>query len=432
MKRNRKIKAGLFFSPLRAVVTFCIFGHILWWGCCPSGSMAAEGLSHYKGTHYALSMRVLGQKCLEALSSRSRMNSQLAHLGNIKLFEGFVLDAENADILLIGQKSGPGHLLHVDDLVVNLRNIWSESAPPSCSLDPGPEDILEIQEIPSEFTSIRTQEEGRELIQRIEEVWGPQLIRIGGVPENSRHAHVMIDADYHMKKASLGLVRVAGIQSYLDKKALADKKRLLKGQDIFSQGISFNRFWFHVKKGCPTFLEAEGITWLETCPIILLTEKQSAAVSGELSDVEEDDPVAMAFSREFSDRFEQAVLKVPPYADLKKLYLLKALLEAMYYLDACSNTGCNIDFLMNGYKYKMETPMPDSMPGCVSSKEVFFEGPQGRQAYWHFPAIFGGVQMGMELTENQFREKKDLKRVRSAVLKARPSPGSLTWIFKVY
>ena len=432
MRKNQKIRPGFFSSPLQVIVLFWLFIHILWWGCPPSASMAADGFSFYKGKHYALSMRVLGQKCREHLSNRSRMSSQLAYLGNIKLFEGFVLDAENADILLIGRKSGRGQSLHVDDLVVNLRNIWSEDAPPSCSLDPRLEDISDIQELPSEFTDIRTKEQGRELIQRIREIWWSQLIRIGGVPENSRHAHVMIDADYHMKKASLGLIGVAGITSYLDKRASADRKRLIQGEDIFGRGISFNRFWFHVKNGCPTFLEAEGIVCLKECPIVLLTEKQSAAVSGELSDVEEDDPVSMAFAREFSDRFEQAVAKVPCYADLKNLYILKALLEAMYYMDACSNAGLDIEFFMNGYRYKMETPMPDSMPGCVSSKEVFFEGPQRRQAYWHFPAIFGGVQMAMELTENQFSEYKKLKRIRSAALKARPSPEALTWVFKVY
>lgn len=166
--------------------------------------MAAEGISFYKGKHYALSMRVLGQKSLEYLSSGSRMNSKLVHLANINIFEGFVLDAENADIILIGQKSGRGHSFHVDDLVVNMRNIWSEDAPPSCSLDPGSEDILEIQQLPSEFTSIKTQEQGRELIQRIKEVWGPQLIRIGGVPENPRHAHVMIDADSLHEESLVG------------------------------------------------------------------------------------------------------------------------------------------------------------------------------------------------------------------------------------
>lgn len=142
--------------------------------------------------------------------------------------------------------------------------------------------------------------------------------------------------------------------------------------------------------------------------------------------------MAIAFSREFSDRFEQAVTKVACYADLKNLYILKALLEAMYYLDAPSEAGCDMDFFINGYKYKMETPMPDSMPGCVSSKEVFFEGPKGKQAYWHFPAIFGGVQMVMELTDDQFNTHRNLRRIRSAVLQARPSPESLTWVFKVY
>ncbi len=112
MKKNQKIRTGLFSSPLRAVFIFCIFGHIIWWGYCPCGSAAADGLSLTKGKHYALSMRVLGQKGLESLSSRSRMNSKVARLGNIKSFEGFVLDSENADILLIGKKSGRGHLHH--------------------------------------------------------------------------------------------------------------------------------------------------------------------------------------------------------------------------------------------------------------------------------------------------------------------------------
>ena len=382
-----------------------------------------------EGKHYALSMRILSQKTSASLSSGSRLDKKLANLCSISRFEGFVLDPDQSDIILIGQLSGRDRVLHLDDLVLHMRNIWSEGSPPICSLDPRSKDILEIQQIPSELGNIQTPKDGRRLIQRVKEAWGPQIISIGGIPRNARLAHVMIEADYHMKKVSLGAIQVAGIGSYLDKSVSADKRRFLEGEDIFAQRIGFNRFWFHVKEGFPTFFKEEGIIWLKECPIIILTEKQSIAASGELYDDTEDDPVAIEFSEGFSERFEKATEHVPSYAELNNLYILKAILEAMHFLNSPSDAGCDINYFLNSYRYGMETPMPNSMPGCVNYKEASLEGPKGGKKYWKFSTSFGGVYMEMKITEEQFERLKKLRRFRAAVLKARPSPDALFWTF---
>ena len=111
------------------------------------------------------------------------------------------------------------------------------------------------------------------MIQQVKAIWGSQVIRVGGVPKDSRYAHIMIDADYHMKKVSLGAQKFSGVDSYLDLKVSDAKERIAQGDDMIPPGLSFNRFWFSVEKEFPIFTEDEGIVWVKACPIVLFTEK---------------------------------------------------------------------------------------------------------------------------------------------------------------
>ena len=62
----------------------------------------------------------------------------------------------------------------------------------------------------------------------LREAVGPQKVLVGGVPTNSRHGHVMIDADYHMKRVSQGHVKVPDVTSAIDLSLNSDKAALLK------------------------------------------------------------------------------------------------------------------------------------------------------------------------------------------------------------
>jgi hypothetical protein len=386
----------------------------------------------YQGRHTALSLRVLSKEAGNFLLSHSSLPDTLATLCRIREFEGFVVDAENGDVIVVGREAGQGSFLHLDDLVVGVRSVWKPGIEPVfCSLDPRREDVLAIKQLALQADTIQSPEKGRQLIEQVKAVWGSQLIRIGGVPKDSRYAHIMIDADCHLKKACLGAQKISGLDSYLDIKVSQTKKRLMEGKEGLLSGVSFNRFWFSVQKEYPTFLEQEGIVWLEACPIILLTEKQLDSLSGALYDAEEDDPVAIAFAERFSDQFPSLAGRVAPYAALRNLYLLKSVLEALRYRQGAERAGLNLGVFLDQYACKTDRHMPNSAEGCAVSQEAFFKEDNGTKTYWYFPVNFGGVTMEMEITEQHFRKHARLKRFRSRVLDARPSPEALFWYFTI-
>ena len=395
-------------------------------------AVAGEEDPSYEGDHIAMSLRVLSRKATEYLPPRASLPRALATLCGITRFEGFLVDEGNQDIILVGQPDGGGSSLHLDELVVGMRSLWgSGTEAVVCSLDPRRENISAIKRISAQTGAIQSPEAGRRVIQQIKGIWGSQLIRVGGVPRDSRYAHIMIDADYHMKKVSLGAQKISGIDSYLSLKVSDVRERIARGDDMVPLGFSFNRFWFSVEKEFPIFTEDEGIVWLKACPIVLLTEKRNDAPSGELYDVEEDDSAATAYAEGFSDQFPRLAEQIVPYGDLRNLYLLKAVLESMRFRRGAEHVGLNMEIFLNQYACKTAKPMPDSLEGCVHSQEVFLKEKDGSTTYWYFPVTFGGVNMEMELRESNFEKDERLKRVKSKVLQRRPSPDALFWTFTI-
>ena len=418
---------------IRCFLAICVFIFLLI-GPVSAGLLAvqeagaSDAMPSYDGSFIAMSLRVLSKKAADCLSSRASVPRDLATLCGITRFESYLVDEGSQDVILLGKPVGGGSSLHLDDLVVAMRSIWRGGTEAiSCSLDPRRENVLAIQQINSQYGKVETPEKGKRMIQQVKASWGPQTVRVGGVPKDSRYAHIMIDADYHLKKVSVGTLKISGVNSYLDMKISDAKERLAQGEDTIPSGMSFNRFWFSVDKGYPLFTEDEGIVWTKDCPIVLLTEQQMGASSGELFDVHEDDPVAMAYAKAFSEAFPRSADPVAPYADLRNLYFLKALLESMRFRQAAERAGLNMDVLLSQYACKTGTPMPDSMEGCVVNQEAFLKGKDGSTTYWFFPVTFGGVNMEMDLRERNFEKDDKLKRVKTKVLQKRPSAEALFW-----
>lgn len=373
-----------------------------------------------------LSLRVLA---LEA--NKVPLRREIEDLAGIGWLEGFVVDPDNRDVILIGRPAPKWPTLHMDDLVVNLRNIWKGEPYPYCSLDPNPEDVRKLNQIASRTGVVNSFDQMSRLFKQIKDAWGPQRVVVGGVPRNSRHAHVMIDADYHMKKLSQGLVELKGIRSCLDI-VMEDAKRQINSSDRPPiPGMSMSRFWFHVGKGQPAYQESNGIVCLEKCSVVVLTEKQRSTANGALYDSAEDDPHANEFAQELSERFQEAATLVPQYAHLENLFRLNALLRAMHFRDAANQARLDVNFWLKDYRYNKDRPMPPSWSGLANSKEVRGRVTQGGQLYEYllFPMVCGGVSMEINLDRRNFSWTKgdEMDRLRKLVIKSRPNLGALSW-----
>lgn len=398
-------------------------------GCISAVAQAIESQTDHPSTAHeriCLSMRVLANE-----AKKEPLHKEVESLAFIGWLEGFVVDPDNRDVVLIGRRTPKWATLHIDDLVVNMRNVWNREAHPYCSLDPRPEDIRKLNELASRAGIVTTVDQMHRFFNRLKEAWGSQSVVVGGVPRNSRHAHVMIDADYHMKKVSQGLVQVDGIRSCLDIVLDEAKRQVDKTGRVPPLGMSMSRFWFHVGKGEPTYQESKGIVCLEKCSVVVLTEKQRSTVDGILYDSVEDDPYANAFAQELSDRFQKAATIAPEYANLENLFRLSAVLRAMHLRDAANQARLDLGLWLKHYRYKRESAMPPSLRGLANFKEARGEFTQGGLLYQYvlFPMACGGVSMEINLDEHRFATTKgeQMNELRGWVIRSRPSPGALSW-----
>ncbi len=378
-----------------------------------------------------LSLRVLAKHADDALAKGLALGGEETDLAGIGWMEGYMVDPSTADIILVGCRSADRPVLHLDDLAAVLHNLMTKDAPPYCSLDPLPENVLEMQRV---MAVIAPQAPGniKNVLEQLEQAVGPQQTVIGGVSREARMAHVMIEADYHMKKVSQGFVSVPGVSSTLDRIIAAAQAAVDAGKEPQNSGITQSRFWFHIKKdAAAAFSTAADIVWLESCPIGLLTERQRSTAEGRLYDSGETDPWGEAFAAEMSVQFVEVAQSVPAYADLENLFRLRALCSAMFQRGDIQKAGIELGYFRDRHSPTLDMPMPDSLPGLANAKEWSACVEKGNTEYHYSlaPIICGGVSMDTPVSARQFRPDKTgvPKRVKEAALVSRPDPDALAW-----
>lgn len=386
---------------------------------------------------FGLSVRTLMQRVAAVAESGAPMPAALEQLQGMGWIEGFVIDPEQQDLVLIGRHSRTRPSLRLGDLVTAVRNVWAVAAgrevAPYCSLDPRPEDIRRLNRLQAAFAGgdkAAILAHYREL----RDAWGPQRTVIGGVPSDSRWASACIDADYHMKAVSQSHVSLPDVvgrfQSSIDAFHASLDGGPRAGSDAPASAGGMSRFWFHIADGEPRFRESDGIVLLDSCLVTLLTEAQVASADGELHDaVGQDDPDAQAFAADFAAHLARGSNE-PRYQDLENLYRLLALVHAMHARGVEQALGPTWTLL-----YKALQParyeLPDSLPGLTNFREISVIREHGRtvETAYFFPLVMGGGSFAMEITEQSFLRgsEQPLRELRAAALRQRPTAKSLFW-----
>ncbi len=363
-----------------------------------------------------VSMKVLEKQVLVALANGKSVPEECANLCELSYVEGYVInDSEDyKDVILVGLRSKNRPSLRLDDLILTMRSIKT-STYPYCSLDPLKENVKRSEEL-SRMYSPNSGMSAEEYFVQLKDAVGPQKVVIGGVPDNSRIAHVMIEADYHMKKVSQGHVIIPNVESCLDI-AVKDEQ----------SGSSRSRFWFHIDENSPTYDVDDGIVWLDQCKVIVLTKRQGYTVTGELVDIEVDDPVADTFAQQFSDQFPVVAQFVPFYADLENLYRLRALLLSMDLRNALSSIESDFNSYLPEYTYVDNEDMDPSYDGLANFRQQKVSIPSGFIITTNF--ISGGVSQEMQISPESFSSDNEtlLKAITENTLSTRPDAETLWW-----
>jgi hypothetical protein len=381
----------------------------------------------FEGEYVCISLGRYFQEISRFLQTEGSIPPDFNNLFGMSWLDGYVIDKANNDIILVGRiiKDRPHY--HTEDLIVNFQNVFDSAFAPYCSLDPYPENILRFNEC---FSISGSDYEA--IITNCREAIGEQQVVIGGVPRNSRHAKIMIYADYDMKKLSQGLIKDAGVRSSIDFAVLNAEE---SGSEK-SNGNTMSRFWFHIKESkkgyyYPNYIENDGIVFINECPVVVLTEIQVADASGNLQDdLQSENINAEQFAEEFSKEFVNLTKKFTVFAELENMFRLQACLRAMRSKKAMEQSKVDLKAVW-GFSLNPETGhLPESLPGLVNYRiiEKVTETDNSILTEQRFFLVAGGVSQEMTVKESNFHFTAAVKETSEVIVKSRPEKESVKWI----
>jgi hypothetical protein len=380
------------------------------------------------GEHICISLVNLMKEVHKQAGAGGAIPEDITHLGGISWLEGYVVDTKNSDIILYGKKMPNRPPYQLGDLIDNYKNVFENNVDPYCSLDPKPENILRLNHVLQSKTYADKDMDGKAAL--LSEAIGGQMTVVGGVPRNSNHAFVMIDADYHMKKVSQGLVKLPGITSCIDLIPENAKNEKLEEE---GDKMSMSRFWFHIKPNdknpYPNFMENDNIVQISECPVVLLTERQVADKKGKLSDDKKENPIARQFAQNMTENFSKSTESVKSYAELENLFRLHALMKAAKFRLQNSPQVENVNLVMNKVSYSSNNVMPESLPGLVNMKEYKEEKKETNKIITKTKLfmVCGGVGMNMKVEKENLTTEVKLTKFQNKVVQLRPDNDAYTW-----
>ncbi len=358
---------------------------------------------------------------------------EAARLYGATWMRGFVLDTDQADCILLVFREPDRPTLRLDDLAVAYRNVTeSPGMRPACTIDPRPETIRALSDLGHRTQKASDLKQIRALMAEWERIGrADQDVRVFGVSPDTHFAKVMVEADYRMKGAVDGSERFPGVTSLKQRMREKVERDLAQGRPLSIPTELINRFWFNPgQPGYHAHDAVRGMFIVGQLPVVLKTEQQAATPMGQLQGREKPHPLALEFSQMFTAAYQQIALDKPLYAELESLYRYVAVCDL--FLQVCDDQQiqATVDDLIRRIKIPRYEPLR-TLPGLATVEEVKWKVPQGER-YLHLPSC-GGVSIDVRIDLEEHRvptPEKLLAQATNDILRSRPSPRSVWWVFQ--
>jgi hypothetical protein len=357
-------------------------------------------------------------------------------LYDLTRIEGFVVDPENRDIVLLGTRVDSEPPLFLDDFLVALRNLHGRYPAlgvdedvltyPAVSLDPLPETMLRLKELQNELSGATLGPEVDVILSRWRRAClSPQTVRIMGIPRDVRFAQIMVQSDYIVKRVADGdaNLHVDRFPSLMDMYVGQALDQIQIGRT--AAALSLTRFWF--MPGSRTYLSSERSVLIDRCSVQLLQEDQLLTEHGRLVRGAAKNDAASRFACNFSVRYPEIASSDPVYRDLENLYRWMTLARLIIDTNAVERSGFNLGVLIDRFPLHSYS-MPRTLPGhsAVGNRD----GETKRMRYLVRVPSCGGVELRFEPGSVLSEEGRPdfVAEIRHSTLRSRPMPETASWI----
>ena len=222
----------------------------------------------------------------------------------------------------VGQITGRP-TLQLDDLVTMLRTFsQSGSRGFMCSIDPRPEGMKAITDYVNK-TSGNGVSNVNKYTSTLQKKLGMQDVRLQGIPNDSRVARVIVEADYRMKMIGIGkLDGVEGIESFFE--------LLPKVLNSAPKKIDALRWWMTMKYDAILHNEDRTAFEFKGSSVLCQSENQLVTAQGKRVATGSAEPVNRMFAQKFTDNYEKLAARDLVFADLQNVFDL-ALVAALIF-----------------------------------------------------------------------------------------------------
>ncbi|MGQ0636250.1 MAG: DUF1598 domain-containing protein [Planctomycetaceae bacterium] len=227
--------------------------------------------------------------------------------------EGFVLDNAGR---AVGVSSGRPPL-RLDDLLIALRALSRSGGTIGCSIDPQEANLAKLQTFLRQTSGEMTAEDAKAKFARLAPIVGRQDVSVFGVPADSHFAQVLVDADFRIKRLSLGLgpPPLKGFKSHLA---------------LVGPGESNMQRWWFAPLYEAFVASPDGLAYaFRGQRVQMLAQEELVSAGGRRMSAAFTHVSSKKFAQQFTDRYAELASAVPVYAELQNMFDL-AVLAALF------------------------------------------------------------------------------------------------------
>jgi hypothetical protein len=312
-----------------------------------------------------ISLRGLNEALAEHAKQKKPIDDDMRYLAGLQRVQYIFVDPDNNDIVLAGPAEGwkvddLGYVVGVttgrpviqlEDLLVALRTAnAARNGGISCSIDPTPDGLSRLQQY---LSSKQTIGNAKQTMSEIEQTLGPQNITVEGVPGDSRFAHVLVAADYRMKRLAMKMDEspVRGLPSYLD---------------MATPGGTVTPRWWLSPNYEALHRDQEGLAWeIRGVGVKCETAEDTFDNAGQRTASAKGSPLAQKWADNMTTKYEELSAREPVFAELRNCIDLAVISALILKENLSQRAGCELTALLD----EKELPVGEyAVPKQVDSK----------------------------------------------------------------
>ncbi|MFN7731730.1 MAG: DUF1598 domain-containing protein [Pirellula sp.] len=326
-----------------------------------------------------ISLKKIQQLVLESNSNQTPLPEEVLYLGGLTRVEYVFVYPERQDIVIAGPaepwKVGPAGsivgkvsgrpIVYLDDLLTAFRYVSNaRNGGVSVSIEPTEQGVRQLNQL---LRNVGANPNPQVLGPMVAEAFGPQQIKLSGVPTDSHMARVLLTADYRMKLYGMNLAKapVDGLPSYLE---------MIKGRSSAAASLQ-SRWWMACDYNSVAHSRDRNAWKISGPGIKTLTEQEVYDASGTAKQTGKVDALAKKWADLFTKKMDVLATRDPVFGDLRNvmdLCVVAALIEAQ---NLQSQAGCDLSAIL-GDRAVVETTKFQA-PTSLDPQVSFLQSVQG-------------------------------------------------------